>query len=108
MQAAFPRTVPNTTRKQIGIVYKSVILLYVAAAVLSLADLCVRATQRDADVVDIREVAHYGRLILVSDCAVRPAGYLVFHTDDRCLPGVGVPGQTARSEEDRWDIQDMA
>lgn len=108
MQAAFPRTVPNTTRKEFGMIYKAVILLYLAAVVLPLADLCVRATHRDGDVVAIREVAHYWMPISVSDCAVRPSFYLIFHTDGRRLLGGGIPGRTACSEENPWDIQDIA
>lgn len=63
------------------------------SAVLSSADLYVRATRRDGDAVAIREAAHYGKPVLASDCVVRPTGCRIFHTDDH-----GSLGEALRAE----------
>lgn len=52
------------------------------AAALPLADVYVRATDRDGDAVAIREAAAAGAKIVASDAVARPVGSLLFRTGD--------------------------
>lgn len=47
---------------------------------LSLADIYVRATDRDGDAVALREAAYFGKQLIASDCVDRPTGVLLFET----------------------------
>jgi glycosyltransferase involved in cell wall biosynthesis len=49
-------------------------------SLLAVADVYVRATNRDGDAVAIREAAHYGKPVVASDCVVRPDGCRMFRT----------------------------
>jgi hypothetical protein len=50
------------------------------AGLLKLADVFIRATNTDGDALSVREALWYGKRVLGSDCASRPAGVTLFRS----------------------------
>lgn len=52
------------------------------AGLLKLGDVFIRATNTDGDALSVREALWYGKRVLASDCASRPAGVTLFRSRD--------------------------
>jgi glycosyltransferase involved in cell wall biosynthesis len=52
------------------------------AGVIKICDVMIRATTTDGDSISVREALYYGKPVIASDCVQRPAGCLIYKTND--------------------------